>query len=127
MFKIETRAFYSRRIRRFNRVSNSRFGYYDPWFTNNSYIDPFYYSNSGPSIYVVIGNGVYSGFNNPYGYNPYGYSPYGYNPYGYNSYNPYAYNPYLDPCYNPYYSSYYGGGNGYYGNPYYSGDNGYNV
>lgn len=105
--------FYSRRIRRFNRPYSS-LGYYDPWFTNNSYIDPFYYSN---------GPGFYMGFGNSFASNP----MYGvYNPYGFGGYNPYAFNnQYLDPCFNPYYNSYYSP-YGYYGNPYYNGNNGYN-
>lgn len=123
--------FYSRRIRRFNRPFNSSFGYYNPWFTNNSYIDPFYY-NSGPNVYVGFGQGFgYDPFFSPYG-NSFGYNPYAYNPYGYNPFfnNPYAYNPYfnpyVDPCFNPYYSSFYSPYGYYGGNPYYDGNDGFN-
>lgn len=116
--------YYSRRIRRYNRPNNSSFGYYNPWFTNNAYLDPYYYNtaNNGHGGLMYFGYGSNYNSYSPYG-NPYAYSnnPYN-NPY---SYNPY-YNSYIDPCYNPYYSSYYSPYGYYGGNPYNGNNGGYN-
>ena len=95
--------YYSSRIRRFHRPSNS-YGYYGNYYTNSYWYtgNPYH---CGSSIYYS------NGWNSPYNYGNYGY----YDPY--NSYYSYNYSPY-----------YYGGhyNNNHHGN-YYSWGNNNNI
>lgn len=134
---------YSSRIRRFHRPARV-VDYYDPFFVDMYYYDPFY--SPGASIYVYNYNDYWSyrrwrrmnRWNSWNAYN-YGYG-FGWNSWGWNScysgYSPY-YNPwvannyYYDPYwthngYNPYYGNYGNYGNNWVNNNYYynNGSNG---
>lgn len=133
--------YYASRIRRFHNPGYM-FDFYDPYYTEMYYYDPFSYGgyySPGVSIYLSFGN-PYRPWRYYHRYNHY-YSFYSYN--YYNTWcNPWFYNSWYDPWYGGYnnwyypsyynynyYNNYYGGWyGGYYGHhPYgYGGYYGYN-
>lgn len=123
--------YYSSRIRRFQRP-NRGFGFYDPFYVDYHYYDPFF--SPGLTIYIGSGWNPYSpwGFRNNRWGNNFGFNRFG-NHWGFNdpwcpSFNsfgsPWGYNPYGWGGGNLFVNNYYYGGGGGWSNPWnYDNDN----
>lgn len=102
--------YYTSRLRRFHRPY-VRVGFYNSWFTNSLFYDPFDYYNPWGGSYFSFsyGSPYWSiGYSTaPWGWNSWnnrGWNSWGYNSWGWNGWNSWgSYNPYCPP-------GYYGGG-----------------